>query len=112
MNGDNDILSTENVCCLHIKDRDEDLELLDNCFEEASNLSGAERSTVYYICGYVTFKENMPGHAPAELCIKSEFTELVSRGKLRYPPSYLFNLAMCLYTFFKSRGPGCCLQIF
>ena len=44
------------VCCAgNLEDKDDDLELLHNCFGEASNFSESERSTVYYICGYVSF---------------------------------------------------------
>ena len=55
MHGD-EMVSSESVCCAgNLQDKDHDHELLDNCFNEASNLSESERSTVYYICGYVSF---------------------------------------------------------
>ena len=58
MHGD-EMVSSESVCCAgNLQDKDD--ELIDNCFSEASNLSESKRSTVYYICGYVSFKENLP----------------------------------------------------
>ena len=42
----------------------------------------------------------------------SEFTELVSRGKLRHPPHALFDLSQYIYTFFKTRPNKCCTKIF
>ena len=40
-------MRNENLCCrLSLEDKDEDLELVDNCFKEASNLSEAELSNL------------------------------------------------------------------
>ena len=96
------MVSNESVCCAgNLQDKDDDLELLDNCFSEASNLLESERSTVYYICGYVSFKENLPvSDGVVTLSYESEFTELVSRGKLKHPPPELYDLALYLYSFF------------
>ena len=56
----NSVIPSEKVCCYgDIGDKDEDLLLLDECLEEASNLTEAENSTLYYISGYVTFKEDL-----------------------------------------------------
>ena len=79
-----------------------DLELIDACFEEASNLTPTEKSTLYYISGYITRKENMlsinpPGIPP------SEFTNYLSRGSLSHPPADLFDLSLYLFSFFKRR---------
>ena len=55
-----------NECCAtKLEDRDEDLELLDDCFNEASNLSDSERSSLYYISGYITFKQQLHLNVPA-----------------------------------------------
>ena len=52
--------TTERVCCVgNIGDKDEDLFLLDECFSEASNLTETENSTLYYISGYIAFKEDL-----------------------------------------------------
>ena len=66
MHGD-ETMSSESVCCAgNLQDKDDDLELLHNCFSEASNFRNRSvqrciifvdmfRLTVYYICGYVSF---------------------------------------------------------
>ena len=92
----------ENVCCTgDLDDKDEDIEILDECFSEASNLSESERSPLYFICGYVTFKENLEGSEVVHHPNENEFTEMVSRGKLKHTPLYLYDLSQYLYCFFK-----------
>ena len=50
----------ENVCCIsNVEDKDEDIELVESCFKESSNLSDSECSTLYFISGYVAYKENI-----------------------------------------------------
>ena len=49
----NSVIPSEKVCCYgDIGDKDEDLLLLDECFEEASNLTEAENSTLYSTFNY------------------------------------------------------------
>lgn len=76
MHGD-EMVSSESVCCAgNLQEKDDDLELIDNCFGEALNLSESERSTVYNICGYVSFKENLPvSDSVVTLSYESEFTD-------------------------------------
>ena len=77
------------------------------------NLTELERSTLYYICGYICFKEDLEGiHVVATHSSESEFTELVSRGLLKHPPSELYDLSLYLYTFFKNRQTKCCSRVF
>ena len=61
---------------------------------------------------YVVFKESIPTVDDLENCPESEFTKLVSRGKLKYPPPELFDLALYMYTYLKWREPKCCSKIF
>ena len=84
-------------CCKgNLDDRDEDIEFLEACFDNASDLSEDEKATLYFISGYVTYKEDLavtdefinPDHDARE------FTEMVSRGKLKYPPSPLYDLSL------------------
>lgn len=108
-----ELVTNEEMCCSgDLDDKDEDLELLDVCFSEASNLSESERSALYYICGYVTFKENLEGSNEVLQSTESEFTEMVSRGKLKHPTSDLYDLSLYLYSFFKMRKRKCCIKIF
>ena len=113
LHGDTEeMVSNENVCCSgDLSDKDEDIAILDYCFSEASNLSESERSSLYFICGYVTFKENLEGAEVIEHSVESEFTELVSRGKLKHSPIDLYDLSQYLYSFFKIRKPKCCSKI-
>ena len=109
--------STEQTqCCSQsLQDRDEDIDLLDSCFTNASELNDEERASVYYICGYVTFKERIDSADDDESNRSqdgSEFTDLVSRGKLKHPTPELYDLALYMYTFFKNRKQKCCSKVF
>ena len=45
-----ELVTNEEMCCSgDLDDKDEDLELLDVCFSEVSNLSESERSALYYM---------------------------------------------------------------
>ena len=106
--------TNKNECCEgNLDDRDEDLELLDSCFNYASDLSEDEKASLYYISGYVAFKESLT--IPDDVVISDhdadEFTEMISRGKLTHPPSTLYDLSH-LYSFFKHRKMKCCSKIF
>lgn len=82
---------------------DHELEALDDSFSEGSYLSAEESSALYYACGYVAYK--MGGcYASPEVSVddvpESEFTDLLSRGKLSYPSDSLFAFAVnCFYVF-------------
>ena len=43
---------------------------------------------------------------------ESEFTVLLSRGKLSHPSANVYELSLYLYTFFKLREVKCCNNIF
>ena len=74
-------------CCKQsLDDRDEDIELRDTCFSKASDLTEAQRASLYYICGYVTFKEDInSSECDIYDVVESEFTNMVSRGRLKHP---------------------------
>ena len=105
-----------NDCCeVDLKDCESELELIERCFEGASDLNITEKSSLYFICGYVAKKEDV-------ICIdvddvvslpeESEFTTQLSRGKLKYPPINLYDLSQYYYAYFKSRNAKCCTKIF
>ena len=76
-------------CQCDINDfEDEMSDLVEAAFTVASNLSSNERSILYFISGYVARKENLKSDPNVIKLPESEFTELVSRGKLRYPPLF------------------------
>ena len=89
-----------NDCCSKNLAADE-IDLFNDCFEHASKLSPNERSILYYIAGYVAHKEksNMrSGDIPTNK--DSEFTIMVSRGKLDHPNEQLFDLTLYLYAYY------------
>ena len=92
----------DNDCCsVDLEDCEDDLDLIDKCFEESSNLNSIEKSTLYYICGYVARKENIVCTDEADVSLpESEFTKKLSRGGLSFPPINLFDLSQYYYAFF------------
>ena len=83
-----------------------EIECLDNCFENTSSITDNERASLFHIAGYIAFKENTSSTLLKESDIfleaDSEFTKLVSRGKLKYPSENLFDLSLYLYGYYKS----------
>ena len=43
----------------HFSDNESDLNLIDGCFADSENLTITEKSSLYYICGYIAHKENI-----------------------------------------------------
>ena len=103
-------------CCLcDLQDREHDLELIEGCFEDSASLTLTEKSTLYYICGYVAYKENivcLDTNDTALLPEEAEFTVKVSHGKLKLPPLNLYDLSQYYFTFFKARKSKCCTKIY
>ena len=87
-----------NDCCTSdLKESEADLELIEKSFEGASALNTTEKSTLYYICGYVALKEEIVCEDENELASLppvSEFTITLSHGKLKFPPINLHDLIM------------------
>ena len=88
--------SSENFCCeTGLIDSEEDLDLIERCFEESSNLSLAERSSLFYMSGYVARKEGIQcSNLNISDLPESEITEELSRGKLSLPPNDLYDLSL------------------
>ena len=89
--------------------KEEEVELLDTCFSDTTHLSEFDKSTVYYISGFVAKKENIGSHSTIEDCPQSEFTELVSRGSLCHPPIDLYELGLVLFSYYKSLPDKTCI---
>ena len=87
------------------------MELLDACFEMVSTLSEIEKSTHYYIAGYVASKEKLCVREDEDEILKmhpcSEFTSLLSRGTLTYPLVELYDLSCVLFCSYKSVNTSC-----
>ena len=88
------------VCQCQIDESEID-DLIDSCFNDSSELSSNEKSTLYYISGYVSAKENLSTEGLSQELPESEFTELVSRGKLMHPPGDLYDLSQYFLAYFK-----------
>ena len=107
--------SDNTYCSFELEDSEEDLDLINSCFEDSSNLSITEKSTLYYICGYITFKEGITCIDSTDqfnLPEEAEFTLNVSRGKLKLPPINLYDYSQYCFSFFKGRKQKCCTKIF
>ena len=86
---------------------------VDDCFEDTSNLTCIEKSTLYYISGYITKKQRMQSSVEsADAIPESEFTQLVSRGKLSRPPGDLYDLSQYFFCYFKAKKQKCCNSVF
>jgi hypothetical protein len=109
---ENNILSD---CCTATLDlSEEELHLLDVCFSETSNLTSIEKSSLYYVSGYITRKEGLhdSSYDYVERLPESEFTKLLSRGKLSHPPAELYDLSQYFLCYFKMKDPKCCNTVF
>ena len=105
----------DDCCSRDLVDSEADLDLIDGCFAETENITESEKSALYYICGYITFKEKIvceDENETVELPKEAEFTLNVSRGKLKMPPINLYDFSQYCYCFFKSRKEKCCTKIF
>ena len=93
-------------------DNEEDQEIIDSSFELSTKLTEMEKSTLYYISGYVSFKEGCSVSAPDVPADNSEFLNYVSRGSLGHPPPDLYDFSQYIYAFFKAREKKWCPQVF
>ena len=94
-----------NDCCKQNLNSEE-IDCLDSCFESSSSIPDSEKSSLFHISGYIAFKEQSPSttldNELIEIRQSSEFTKLVSRGKLSYPSEDLFDLSLYLYAYYKA----------
>ena len=108
-----DLTHTNKECCTNTL-KEVELFMLDESFVLRSTLSETEESALYYISGYVARKENittsssldMENYAGIEYP-SSEFTTLLSRGKLVHPPPELFELCCVLYCYYQNVDKSC-----
>lgn len=87
--------------------------LIQECTEAAVDVDETELAALYFICGYVALKESIPSDesSPANFPRESEFTSLVSRGKLRHPPEWLFAISQVAYHLFQKAKRSCGNQV-
>ena len=88
-----------------------DLLLMDSVFEDSTKLSIEETSALYFVAGYVAFKEGLRYESDDDHEVgeeHSEFIHLVNRGKLTFPPKDLFLFTTYAYTLFKHSDHQSC----
>ena len=84
--------------------------MLNECFELAGKLSEVEKSNLYYLSGHVVAKEHLSitiDNVTEEQHPYSEFTSLLSREKLSYPPSELIDLSCVSFAYYKQVNKSC-----
>ena len=93
---------TERDCCKQ-EISDGDLILLDDCFDNASDISVKEKSSLYYISGYICHKENLPAaEAPTIELPESDIQYRIERalkGFYLHSTTYMKALIVNLITF-------------
>lgn len=98
--------------CCTVPLSEEELLLLDDAAENIHFISECERSSLYFISGYVAKKEMLrtaSSETPPNCDVHDdgEFTRLVSRGKLCLPPKHIFWFSLLAYSFFCSCKMKC-----
>jgi hypothetical protein len=106
-----DLPHTTAPCCMSPLSEAE-LVAADECLVNISSLSSHEISSLYFVAGYIAMKEGVAIVNGGEIYdeVSSEFTRLVSRGKLHHPPEWLFNFSQAAYTTFLNIEERCCIN--
>ena len=104
--------NVDDECCENLTENNEALDIIDSCFLISLQLTNLEKSSLYFISGYVAFMEGYAVDIPEIQGDDSEFLENVSRGKLSHPPSELYDLSQYLFSFFKTREKKCCSKLY
>ena len=85
------VLHTRAPCCEQSLTESE-WDTIDNIPSLVGHLSIEVKSSLYYIGGYIAYSEGIENDAPPDIQIpESEFTSLVSRGRLTHPPEWVFS---------------------
>ena len=91
----------ENADCCESDLTDDELILLDRCFEVSDDITTEVKSALYYISGYVAMKEDIglddPQIQNSEI---SDFTTKVSRRLLKHPPVKLLEPSFYIYAYY------------
>ncbi len=81
---------------------------------QVESITVEEHSALYFICGYITKKENLKATDDILVAgndnqvVDSEFTTLLSRGQLTYPSGELYTFSLLCYCVFLSlKGVSC-----
>lgn len=102
-----DVITHKSDCC-EKEFTEGELLALDDCVSEVTGNSEEERSALYYIAGYIAFKEDLSTIQDLPTAPASIFTDLVSRGCLSHPPEWLLMFCELCYTIYKTDGLCSC----
>ena len=108
LSGDKSLMSfsqCEQRDCCERQMNDDELLVLNSSITD--DITDEEKSTLAYIAGFVTYKHNLTGETIENTSFECEFTDLVSRGKLKYPSPWLLQFTFCTYKVFKAMHPTC-----
>ena len=106
----NNLPSSHSLDCCNSALTDSELMSMDACLlMDTDSLNNEEKAALFYISGYVAFKENIPpNNEQFEFeNDSSEFTRLLSRGKLTFPPNDLLRFVSICYGYFKNCETRC-----
>lgn len=78
---------------------DEELEVLDSELQVPSNFTDEEDSALFFISGFVakSTDPNATAVLPSDPLPESEFTELLTRGRLTFPSSQMYTFTRLCY---------------
>jgi hypothetical protein len=103
-----DLPHTVSPCC-STDINESEWEAIDTAVENISKISDHELNGLYFVAGYIAMKEQMRSDYNEDIDTEhKEFTALVSRGKLRHPPQWLFNFSQATYAAFLSLSEKNC----
>ena len=104
--------------CTHPHITDEEWDVIDNIHDHALAISPEERSSLFYIAGFIRKKEGistldteLSDYIADSNSDDSEFLRLVSRGKLTYPETDLFEHCVLCYAFFTASTRRTCRNL-
>lgn len=102
-----EVVTHKSDCCVK-EFTESELIALDDCINDVNNNTEEERSALYYIAGYIAFKEDISTARDIPTAPSSVFTDLVNRGSISHPPEWLLMFCELCYTIYKTTGLYTC----
>ena len=99
----------KNACCTAPL-TEKEIDLLDQCFQLTVELNEVEKSSLFYIAGYIAKKHDLRNNQDevnVSIDSSSEYTKQLSRGELALPTDELFNLTCVLFCYYKNVDKNC-----
>jgi len=103
VNEDSSFCSRVAPDCCHMDIDENDVELVDSAIvAQVGDVSETEQAALFYIAGYVQHKIYGCGSDSSFSTSASEFTEMLDRGKLKFPSEELFQFVQFAYSLFNT----------